>query len=309
MNIVTVTINPAFDVHCGIENFLPEHENHMLSCIRDAGGKGINVARALAAQGMKSDSFVILGRQNADDFESEINKSGISYFPFYVKGRIRENITIHPQNGKETRISFDDFAPGKEAVVEIFESALKKCFKDTLFVFAGRLPDGIDAEFVIPLLHNIKKSGAKLIVDSSSFTPKDIEKIKPWLIKPNDEEIVAFCKGEVNGVSEADFAAKKIREIGVENVMVSLGSLGAVLSCSDGDFYASVPKIDALSTIGAGDSSIAGFLFAFASGKNFSECLLNAVSCGTAACLTEGTKPPRAEDIARLKSEISVIRL
>ena len=126
MNIVTVTINPAFDVHCGIESFLPERENHMLSCIRDAGGKGINVARALAAQGMKSDSFVILGRQNADDFESEINKSGINYFPFYVEGRIRENITIHPQNGKETRISFDDFAPGKEAVGEIFENVVNE---------------------------------------------------------------------------------------------------------------------------------------------------------------------------------------
>lgn len=309
MNIVTLTINPAFDLHCGIESFLPEHENHMLSCVRDIGGKGINVARALMSQGMESDSFVILGRQNANDFENGINESGIKYYPFYVDGRIRENITIHPENGKETRISFDDFAPGKEAVGEIFESASGKCSEDTLFVFAGRLPAGIDADFVIPLLQNIKNRGAKLIVDSSSFTPEDIEKIKPWLIKPNDEEIVAFCKSKVSGAEGAASAAVKIRESGVENVMASLGAGGAVISCADGVFYASVPKINALSTIGAGDSTIAGFLFAYSKGESLSDCFMNAVSCGTAACLTEGTKPPRAEDIERIKKEVSVSRL
>jgi fructose-1-phosphate kinase PfkB-like protein len=125
----------------------------------------------------------------------------------------------------------------------------------------------------------------------------------PFLIKPNEEEIVAYTKTEISLPSDAIKAAKLIRGNGVENVMISLGSQGAMLVCDDGAFVATPPRIDALSTIGAGDSSIGGFLAAMANGLDAEACLQTAVAFGSAACLTRGTRPPKKEDILRLLQE------
>lgn len=306
LNIVTMTLNPAFDVHCETEEFLPEHENHFRGCIRNIGGKGLNVARALLKNGMQSVSFIVLGRQNSSDFEDEIKKSGIFYVPVYSDGRIRENITIHPRNASETRISFDDFEPDKSSVEKIFRMASEKCNRNTIFIFAGRLPAGIDSFFVIPFLCEIKNKGARLVIDSSSFGVSDIAKIKPWLIKPNEEELFALTKTDISSFDNAFYAADKLKSVGVENVMASLGGRGALLISDSTRCRVSVPTLSVLSTIGAGDSSIAGFCAAFAEGKSPEDCLVNAAAYGSAACLTEGTNPPEPNEIERIRKMVKL---
>ena len=89
MKIITLTLNPAFDIHCGAENFYAERENHMKSYRRHIGGKGVNVSRALHENGVKSTAFVVLGTQNSADFERELYACGINYIPIYINGRIR----------------------------------------------------------------------------------------------------------------------------------------------------------------------------------------------------------------------------
>ena len=148
----------------------------------------------------------------------------------------------------------------------------------------------------------------KIVIDSRSFAPSDISECAPFLIKPNEEEIVAYLGKEIGHISEAFEAAKAIYAKGVSNVMISLGATGAVLACNDGVFFANAPKISPLSTIGAGDSSIAGFLAAYKSDLPCDECLRYAVAYGSAACLTEGTKPPRRADIEALLGQISVMK-
>jgi 1-phosphofructokinase family hexose kinase len=306
MKIVTLTLNPAFDIHCGVEKFLPERENYMKSCRRHIGGKGVNISRALHENGVKSTAFVVLGRQNCDDFTKELRLCGIHYLPIFVDGRIRENITIHPENAPETRISFEGCHVSLECAEKIFELILTVCDEDTIFTFNGRMPAGLSVAEVVPLLEKVKASGARVAIDSGTFTMEDFAAVKPWFIKPNQEEISRLIGKEVTTPEEALAAAREIRARGIENVMVSLGGDGAVLASSDGDFSVSVPKIDVISTIGAGDSSVAGFCAAFAEGKPTLECLINAVSYGSAACLTAGTNPPKREDVEKMRAEISV---
>jgi fructose-1-phosphate kinase PfkB-like protein len=136
---------------------------------------------------------------------------------------------------------------------------------------------------------------------------EDFAAVKPWFIKPNQEEISRCVGKEIRTPAEALEAAREIRARGIENVMVSLGGDGAVLSSAEGDFTVSVPKIDVISTIGAGDSSVAGFCAAFAEGKSPIECLINAVSYGSAACLTAGTNPPKREDVEAIRKMIKRI--
>ena len=102
---------------------------------------------------------------------------------------------------------------------------------------------------------------------------------------------------EVTDFATAAKAAKQIRSMGIENVIIS-SSKGAVLACAEGTYVANAPKITVASTIGAGDSSIAGFLASGAKGGSYAEMIKNAVAYGSAACMTEGTRPPLPEDVA-----------
>lgn len=306
MKIITITLNPAFDIHCGVEKFIPEHENHMKDYDRNIGGKGVNISRALHACGIESTAFIVLGKENAVDFEHELAASGIRYIPFYVDGRIRENITVHPDLGKETRISFEGCRVSKESLDDVFANVLSLCDEETIVTFNGRMPTGLSVEDVEPYLAEIKSRGAKLAIDSSSFSMEDFALIKPWLIKPNQEEISACAGREIATAQDAICAARIIHEKGIDNVIVSLGGEGAVLVSDEAECIASVPDVKVVSTIGAGDSSVAGFCAAYIMGKSKAECLALAVSYGTAACLTSGTKPLRKEDVADISKEVTI---
>ena len=304
MKILTLTLNPAFDIHCGVEKFFPERENYMRSIRRHIGGKGVNISRALHENGVDSTAFVVLGRQNCADFERELSACAVKYVPYYVNGRIRENITIHPADAPETRISFEGCHVSRGDAEKVFDMILPLCDDNTVFTFNGRMPAGLSVDDVTPFLEAVKAAGAHLAVDSGTFTMDDFIRVKPWLIKPNQEEISRCVGKEITTVEEALSAARDLHGKGIENVMVSMGGDGAVLACSEGGFAVSVPDVEVISTIGAGDSSVAGFCAAFAMGKEKSECLINAAAYGTAACMTAGTNPPKKEDVDRIRGDI-----
>jgi 1-phosphofructokinase family hexose kinase len=300
MNIITITLNPAFDVHCSAPKLTLYRENLAEITSTDAGGKGINISRALTLNGTDNLAFTILGDENGESFERALSAEGINYRALRVKGRIRENITCHTEGASETRISFKGFSIDKEVLQRTIDSLLPEICGDTVMTFTGRVPLGIGMGAIKEFLRVFSEKGARIVIDSRSFSLDDLRELHPWLIKPNQEEISEYLGREINSFDEITAAATALHRDGIENVMISLGGDGAMLVCDDGNFVATPPKIDALSTIGAGDSSIAGFLAAVKRKKKPIECLCTAVAYGSAACLTEGTKPPRKEDIERL---------
>ncbi len=309
MKIVTLTLNPAFDVHCRMAQFLPYHENLAEITDRDAGGKGVNISRALTANGTENLAFLVLGEENGADFCRLLDADSVKYTALTVPGRIRENITLHPDNASETRISFSGFSTDN-ALVERVKSALIPCVDgDTLLTFTGRIPKGMCADTVKSMLRAFTEMGAKIVIDSKSFTLSDLVELKPWLIKPNQEEIGEYLEKAVDSFEDALDSAKELHAKGIKNVMISLGASGALLVCTDGAFKAVPPKIEAVSTIGAGDSSIAGFLAAAKDGKSAPEMLRTAVAYGTAACLSAGTRPPTLKDISRIFEKVSVTKI
>ena len=306
MKIITLTLSPAIDIHCNTDSFIAERENFAKITSRDVGGKGVNISRALLSCKIPSTAIVVVGEENADSFLSLLAADNIDCEAIWSQGLIRENITVHTTGKKETRLSFDGFV-GDDSLIDEVEDSLNEIAKSgDIVALVGSIPRGINTEKVKNLVHALKSKEIRVVIDSRSFTPTDIVECSPFLIKPNEEEITAYTKKAVESLEDATDAAKKIFEKGVENVMISLGAKGAVLACSEGLFIANAPLISALSTIGAGDSSIAGFLAAYKDGKSPAECLKNAVAFGSAACLTEGTKPPKKEDIEQLIQSIKV---
>lgn len=303
MRIITLTPNPAFDVHCHVADFRAEHENLAAVISRDAGGKGVNISRALTQNGVENLALVVLGRENASDFRNALAKDGISLCEILVDGRIRENITVHTDTAQETRISFAGFSADGTLLARM-DAAMERDLADCIVTFTGRVPNGISMKDVKEFLSNLRARGAKLVIDSKSFSLDDLIECRPWLIKPNEEEIGEYLGHAAESFEKIADAAKALQNKGIENVMISLGSKGAMLVCNEGCFVATPPRIEARSTIGAGDSSIAGFLAAFTAGAAAQACLCEAVAYGSAACLREGTQPPRREDVRKIRRHV-----
>ena len=309
MKIITITLSPAFDIHCHIKAFLPYHENLATVLSRDAGGKGINISRALTRNGVENTAVVVLGEENATDFCQCLAQDNIRIKKISVPGRIRENITIHTENAEETRISFSGFSANQDLLKKTEELLNCEIDSNTVVTFTGRVPDGIHLDQAKSFLLRTKDKGAKIVIDSRSFETTDLLDVKPWLIKPNQEEISHYFKREILSLQDALDAAKLLHNEGILNIMVSMGGEGAILVCDQGVWAADAPKINVLSTIGAGDSSIAGFLFATSKNLSKEQCLKTAVAYGSAACIQQGTRPPSPEDIQNLLQEIHVFTL
>lgn len=301
MNIITITLNPAFDVHYKMKNLALHKENYVDTTSVFAGGKGINVARALENNGVDCMAYVALGKENADRFVTMLDADGVSWTGVYCEGKIRENITIHVMNEPETRISLDDFSLTGETLDQLYAMLKSELDSDSIVVFSGRIPRGLTKEEVLIFLKRLQAGGAKICVDCNSFSFEDLLQIKPFLVKPNEQEAEQFCKTPVRNMDEALRAAKSIHAMGIENVIISMGGEGAAFAGGQLSCVAVAPKISPLSTVGAGDSAVAGFIAAFAQGMDVDECFINAVSFGTAACLTEGTLPPLPKDVMDMK--------
>lgn len=304
MKIYTITLSPAYDIHANADSLALRHENLAQIKSRDAGGKGVNISRALTYNGIQNTAIVALGRDNCADFKSALKADKIAYIGIEKDGRIRENLTVHTVGEGETRISFSGFSLDNGILGEI--EALIPVDSDTVVTFTGSVPSGVDMTEVKKFLTRLKASGARVVVDSRSFTLDDLIEVKPWLIKPNGEEIEIYSGKKVNCFTDCLELAKELYSEGIENAMISLGEKGALLVSNEGAYTAAPPKINALSTIGAGDSTIAGFIAAYSRGAKPSECLRTAISYGTAACLLDGTTPPTRENVAEIYKSVKI---
>lgn len=306
MNIYTLTLNPAFDVHAHAEAFALHRESVAAVLSRDAGGKGVNISRALAALGVESEAFVVLGKENGKEFSEMLLCDGVKHTPFAVEGRIRENITLHVPGEKETRLSFRGFSASDSVLDEIEKALLDRITPGDAVTFTGSVPDGITHARVMTFLSRIKARGAQLVLDSKSLSREDVLSLRPALIKPNEEEVFAYIGKTPDTLEGCAAGARELSLSGIASVMVSFGGEGAILGASGHLFYARPPKITPLSTVGAGDASIAGFLYAAMHDEGADACLRYAVALGTAACLTTGTRPPERETFERILSQVEV---
>ena len=307
MKIYTLTLNPAYDVHAYAAHFEPCHENLAQIRSKEAGGKGLNISRALREAGIPNTAVIVLGTDNSGDYKQYLSDAHMDCLLFESQGRIRENLTLHCADAPETRISFSGFRLEEGMLARIRESLAVD--DETVITFTGRVPDGIGMDRVKAFLRELQSRGAKIVVDSRSFTLEDLYDVQPWLIKPNQEEISAFFGCTVEGIRDGVEKAKELAAHGISNVMISLGQQGALLAAGGRVLHAAPPAIDAVSTVGAGDSSIAGFIAAAMKNLPPEECLCWAVAFGTAACLTEGSLPPNLQTVNVVRQQIRITQM
>lgn len=308
MKIITLTLNPAFDIHLKIDDFKLYQENYVTSMVKHAGGKGVNISRALWGVGVENTTCCILGSTGGEEFLNLLQKDGLCVKTIITEGRIRENMTLHSKDG-ETRISFEGLKVDREILEQLFVMIEIEKSGDLFVTLTGRLPQGITNRDAIDFLGKIKSIGAKLVVDCNSFTKEELYEIKPFLIKPNKQELSNLLGKKVHTENEVILAAENMQKNGIEQVVVSLGHDGFIFWSSFGGYNIAVPEIEPVSTIGAGDSLIAGYLCGLKKGYSLTDTLKLAAAFGTAACMTEGTNPPDEKDINLFEQKIVVTKI
>ena len=308
MKIFTVCLNPAIDIFYRIPGFRPYRENTVASAAVYTGGKGVNVSRALLKNGCESTAFLLLGKENAPDYEKALHADGLFPHVFYTSGRIRENLTIQTDGAPETRIDRGGFSASPADLKTVLDAVRKEADGDTLLVCCGKFPAGLSREEAVSFVKELKRIAPRVVLDSASLDASDVAEILPWMIKPNEDEMAALVGHRAESREEWMKEAEALHRKGIAHILLSLGGKGALYCGEWGRCYAEVPKITPLSTVGAGDSTVAGFLAAFRERLGMGECLRRACAFGTAACLEPGTRPPRPETVAEILGEIKIKR-
>jgi 1-phosphofructokinase len=302
--IVTLTPNPSHDrtvtLPRPLERGAVQRADSVLS---QAGGKGVNISRASVAAGIPS--IAVLPAPKDDPFVLELLASGIDCRPVEHHGDLRVNITISEPDGTTTKLN----SPGPTATPEVLEALTtalrRRAVSADWIVLAGSLPPGTPVGWYADLVTTLRESGARIAVDTSDEPLRAlVERLPasaPHLMKPNGEELASFTGGDAD-LLEGDpvVAAKAARTLvdnGVESVLVTLGGNGAVLVTADGAWHATPPPTTVVSTVGAGDSSLFGYLLGDIRRLAPAQRLALAVAYGSAAAGLPGTTVPNPTQV------------
>jgi 1-phosphofructokinase len=276
------------------------------SVISQAGGKGVNISRACVAADLPS--IAVLPAAKDDPFVLELLAAGIDCRPVEHAGDLRVNITITEPDGTTTKLN----SPGPQAtpqlLKELEEALVRRAAAADWTVLAGSLPPGAPAEWYAGLVTALRAAGARVAVDTSEAPLRALVDAlstspasAPHLMKPNGEELASFTGHQAEELeaepAAAAGAAYELVAGGVESVLVTLGPRGAVLVSAEGAWHAAPPPTTVVSTVGAGDSSLFGYLLGDVTGRIPEERLALAVAYGSAAAGLPGTTIPHPRQV------------
>lgn len=256
--IYTLTTNPAIDMNICTNSIERKIVNRTHDAVYSANGKGLNVSFVLKHFGVDSKVLGFFGGFSGKYIVEETIKKGIEIFPVEVEDTTRINIFLNDGEGEFKFVNSGSFVEKaqQEEMLEMIES-----FDDLEYLsISGSLPPGIDASYYEEILKICEKKNIKVILDISSPKLKCLLKYKPFLIKPNDEEIADIFGIIVRDEEDIKDVLKYLYEQGAQNIFLTLGEKGSYFYNGRNIYYASAHKVKLLSSACAGDSALAAFL-------------------------------------------------
>ena len=294
--ILTLTPNPSLDLTYELDELVRGEVQRSESMTVEAGGKGINVTRSLIANGAASQAVAPVGGPSGEQFLSLLEGADVELIQVPVDGAVRTNVSLAEQNGAGTKINATGPELSEEELNLLLEKIAEAADDATWLAVCGSLPSGAPSDLYARVVSLARDAGCRAAVDSSG--PPLVATIGegPDLIKPNLEELAELVGRQLTTFGDVLEAAKEVRAGGVGSVLVSLGADGAVLLDEEGALHADTPPFTPRSTVGAGDSLLAGFLFA---AEDREAALVEAVAWGAAAARLPGSRGPRPGDLDR----------
>ncbi|WP_338489562.1 1-phosphofructokinase [Pseudomonas trivialis] len=279
--ILTLTLNPALDLTVRLPRLEPGEVNRSENMLTHAAGKGVNVAQVLADLGHQLSVSGFLGDANPQAFDALIAHRGFGDAFVRVPGETRSNIKIAEHDGRVTDINAPGPLVSEQAQAQLLELLTEIGPRFDAVVVAGSLPRGVSPQWFQALLETLKAQGLKVALDTSGEALRAGLQAGPWLVKPNTEELA-------EALGNAPDAISRLQQMGVEHVVVSDGAAGVSWYSPAATLHATPPKVTVASTVGAGDSLLAGMLHGLLSGDTPEQTLGRATAIAAMAVTQVG---------------------
>ena len=298
--ILTVTLNPCIDKSSVAEKLKPESKLRCTEVVNEPGGGGINVSKALQKLETASVALFPAGGHNGNMLCSLLRNENIVFHAVDTKVETRENwIVLEHSTNNQFRFTFPGRAVQEETVITLVDQV--RSFTPSFVIASGSLPPGLPDYFYGLIVKNAKSVGARCIVDTSGPALQALKGKGAYLIKPNIGELCKMLDVEWLDKEEVPGAAQQaIRDGFAELIAVSMGPEGAWLISEHEKHFAKAPQVEKKSTVGAGDSMVAGITYMLQQNKPLEEVIRFGVACGSAATMNDGTQLFKKEDAERL---------
>ena len=305
--IATITLNPSIDIHIAVQGLAVEETNRWVRQRRYAGGKCIDVSRAIHEMGGLTIAYGFIGGPDGRVLEILLDEEGVPFSFTPIEQDTRTNFIItDTKNSQQTRID----APGPHISRRELERFVRKMRKirpsPDLVVAGGSVPPGIPSSIYNDLVREAKGFRVRTILDSEGQWLEEGVKAKPYLIKPNVHEAEVLLGRKLDTEEDIIKAALDLRKMGIEVVVISREKYGIIAVTKGSIVKAVPPPVKVRSAVGAGDCTIAGLALKLAYGDSLVEACRLAVAMGTAAVLTPGTELCHKADVAELLPQIQV---
>ena len=287
--IYTITFNPSLDYVIQVDHFKPGIINKTKFEEILPGGKGINVSIVLSNLGHESTALGFMAGFTGEEIEHKLESYGAKTDFIHVKkGLSRINVKMKSDEETEINGMGPDIQP--EDIQELFNQLDTLTEKDIL-VISGSIPSTLPDTMYEQIMERVQKKKIKVL------------KYKPFLIKPNNHELGEIFNVELNTRDEVIPYAKKLQEMGAQNVLISMAGQGAVLVSDNNEVIQSkAPKGEVVNSVGAGDSMVAGFLAGYLETNDYSKAFINGLCCGSASAFQVGLATK--EDVESVKNKL-----
>ena len=302
--LLTVTLNPCVDYLLRVEKMTANDTNRVQTAEKDAGGKGLNTSRVYAHLRGVTIATGFLGGATSSFIRHVMKEENVLDGFVYVAGETRTNFSVEDESGNPPT-TFNQkgptISPGEWLALK--EKVGMLAVKAEWVSFGGSLPPGVETNAFAELGLIAREKGAKFVVDADGAVLSESLKSHPDFIKPNTPEASRVLGRELKTDDEVIQASKDLYEMiggGKRYAVISRGEKGAIMTCNKGTFIGKSPPVTPRSTIGSGDSMIAGMLWAFGAGKSAEEAMRWGLAAGAATALTDGSAIGDKATIERL---------
>ena len=298
--ILTVTLNPCIDKSSKLDKLKPDSKLRCTEVVNEPGGGGINVSKALQKLETSSVALFPAGGHNGNMLCSLLKEQGILFHAVDTKVETRENwVVMESSQNNQYRFTFPGKAVQEETIVTLIDHI--RSFAPGYVVASGSLPPGLPDYFYGLIVKTARSVGAKTIIDTSGAALQALKGKGAYLIKPNIGELCKMLNVEwLDNEEVAPASRQAINDGFAEMIAVSMGPLGAWLISKEESYFAPAPNVPKKSTVGAGDSMVAGMTYMLQQHCSLKEVISFGVACGSAATMNEGTQLFNKEDALRL---------
>jgi len=302
--IYTVTLNPAIDYYIEMENFIQGDLNHLKNGYTLPGGKGINVSKVLKNFKVPSTALGFVGGFTGTYIKKNVLEYGIDEKFINIQESTRINIKMKTKD-KESEIA--GVSPNISKIeYEKFLKTIKLVRENDVLVLSGSVPSSLNKDIYKKII-DILPENVQVILDTRGEPLHLAMCKKVFLVKPNKDEIEEFFQEKYNTEEELIEAGKKLRAQGAENVIISLGKNGSILISQEGVFRGNVPAGSLISSVGAGDSMVSGFLYGLHLNKSIVETYKYAIASGSSTAFSKGLTT--FENMNNLLNDIKVTKI